>query len=87
MALRDIFLHAGSDERFGARLEVAVELAAAHKAHLTSVYVATLPKIPERPPAEGHPAVPRELLGLVSGGASARARRNEQIVADRKSVV
>jgi hypothetical protein len=44
MPLKDIFLHAGSDDHYRSRLDIAVELAAEHKAHLTAVCVPTLPK-------------------------------------------
>jgi nucleotide-binding universal stress UspA family protein len=80
MPLRDVFLHAGSDERFRSRLDVAVDLASRHHAHLTGVYVAELPELPSAR-ADGHPAAPRGLFGLSSGGPSPRARHDERRIA------
>lgn len=80
MPLRDIFVHAGSDEQYRSRLDVAVDLASRHRAHLTGVYVATLPELPSTR-ADGHPAAPRGLFGLTLAGPSPRARSDERNVA------
>jgi len=79
MPLKDIFLHAGSDTHFRPRLDVAVDLAAAHKAHLTAVYVPNLPKEQEGARSGAHPAVPGELLGIASRRAPPRASRKERM--------
>jgi nucleotide-binding universal stress UspA family protein len=79
MPLKDIFLHAGSDDHYRSRLDVAIELAAEHKAHLTAVYVPTLPKELGRTRAVAHPAVPGELLGISSRRAP-RTNRKQQMI-------
>jgi nucleotide-binding universal stress UspA family protein len=46
MGLKDILVHIDRGNRCAERLEVAINLAAAHDAHLTGLYVLTYPHIP-----------------------------------------
>lgn len=79
MALKDIFLHADSSADFKVRLESAVNLAVAHEAHLTAVYVPELPKEQPRERLTAHPAVPAELLGKSSRRAAPKAHRSRLV--------
>lgn len=76
MPLRDIFLHADSSADFKPRLETAANLAATHHAHLTAVYVPTLPREPKARRA-AHPAVPEPLLA-----GPARLKRQDTRIAN-----
>jgi nucleotide-binding universal stress UspA family protein len=71
MPLRDIFLHADEGPDFKARLEVAVDLAATHRAHLTAVYVPVLPRDTARARRGAHLAMPAPVL-VVEGAARRR---------------
>lgn len=63
MPLKDIFLHADSSPDYRGRLEVAVNLAAAHQAHLTAIFV---PSLPKEKSARRAPRVPMEVMGRQS---------------------
>ncbi|MSO92790.1 MAG: hypothetical protein EXQ86_05240 [Rhodospirillales bacterium] len=60
MPLKDIFLHADSGPEFRGRLGVALNLAAGHEAHLTAIFVPTLPKEKRSRRAS---RVPMEVMG------------------------
>ncbi len=47
MALKDILVHVDNSKQCEQRLEVAINLAAAHHAHLTGLYVRTSPRVPQ----------------------------------------
>src|SRR5687768_8346280 len=72
MPLKDIFLHADSSSEFKPRLESATDLAATHRAHLTAVYVPTLPKEPTRARRGAHLAM---LQPALAGGNGSGQRR------------
>ncbi|MDP1691584.1 MAG: universal stress protein [Burkholderiaceae bacterium] len=79
MLLKDIFLYADSHPTYKARLESAVNLAAAHKAHLTGVYVpAVIPK--GHPADDGHS--PRATALLVEDTGNRSTEKRPQIASD-----
>ena len=83
MPLKDIFLHADSGGDYKTRLETAVNLAAAHQAHLTAVYIPTLPKEHE---VEGHPrqdpAASEVFLGETPRRDLPDTERNKRVMSD-----
>ena len=74
MPLKDVFLHADSSTEFKSRLESATELAATHRAHLTAVYIPTLPKEPARARRGAHLAMLQPVLA--NGNGSGQRRLN-----------
>ncbi len=65
MPLKDLLVHVGNDPAFTARVDVAINLAAAHDAHLTGIHVLVWPVIPPyiaaQLPAEVHEVQGRQL--------------------------
>lgn len=72
MPLRDIFLHADSSAEFKARLDSAIDLASTHRAHLTAVYVPTLPKETSRARRGAQLSMPQLALAEGSGAGQRR---------------
>lgn len=69
MAYRNLLVHVDDSRSSKARLEVAIDLAKAHGAHLTGLYVAIDPPLSSNMRA----AVPAEFLVMVQEQARARA--------------
>lgn len=66
--LKDIFLYADSGALYKSRLEAAVNLAAAHQAHLTAVYV---PSFSKKQASDDRSPAPRAFLNVGSVGSDA----------------
>lgn len=74
MPLKDIFVCVDNSPASKTRLQSAVNLALAHEAHLTGIYVAPPPKLPHRTGPSSH-----VLVGFLAEAVRADAQRRKAI--------
>jgi nucleotide-binding universal stress UspA family protein len=73
MPLKDLLVHVGTDPACAARVDVAIDLAAAHDAHLTGIHILVWPVIPPYIAAE-LPHEAHDIQGRHLREAAERAR-------------
>jgi nucleotide-binding universal stress UspA family protein len=76
MPLKDIFVHVDNSESSKTRLKSAINLAVAHEAHLTGIYVAPPPKLPRGARQSTH-----VLVGFLAEAVRADAQQRKAISA------
>lgn len=80
MSFKDILVHIDRNKSTAARLETAINLAAAHQAHLTGLYVLTYPRIPGYIKTQIDPEVLEESAKAARSAAGAvETMFNEQV--------
>ncbi len=81
MPLKDIFVYVRSSKTSKARMAAAVNLAAVHQAHVTSIYV---PRLPKEASSVGERRVvaPQVLLGGPVARADRRKKKADKITAE-----
>lgn len=80
MSLKDILVHLDKSSHSNARLETAINLAAAHGAHLTGLYSITYPRIPGYIKSQIDPEVMTDAMDNARAAAAAEESSfNEQV--------
>jgi nucleotide-binding universal stress UspA family protein len=80
MSLKDILVYLDKTSRSDVRLETAINLAAAHGAHLTGLHVITYPRIPGYIKSQIDPVVMEEAADNArAAAATAESSFNEQV--------
>lgn len=83
MALRDILVHADSSRSMPERVRLAAELASAHEAHLTGLYVIEIPVLPSYAEAQ----IPAEIFEAQRAAFVAAAAASKHVFSEITSKV